>query len=74
VILEARIRTNRAKGRLEKVLRAALIERQVTMIQFSSLPPQFFDLQYSHLDIDKVLEVWAESQDMNNSAAGLVGW
>ena len=56
------------------MLRAALVERQVTMIQFSSLPPQFFDLQYSHLDIDKVLEVWAESQDINNSAAGLVGW
>ncbi|CRG89095.1 Zinc finger transcription factor YRR1 [Talaromyces islandicus] len=60
--------------RLEKVLRAACAERQVT-INFSALPPQFFDLQYSHLDIDKVLEVWADSQDMNNIASSqLVGW
>lgn len=48
--------------RLERVLRQAAAEREIT-ISLTTLPPQFFDLQYSHLDIDKLLEVWAEGQE-----------
>ena len=58
--------------RLEKVLRTAAAEREVT-IKLTTLPPQFFDLQYSHLDIDKVLEVWAEGkQDTSSSPLAIV--
>ena len=46
-------------GRLEKVLSTAMAEKRMTVAQ-SSLPHQFYDLQYSSLDIDEALRLWAE--------------
>lgn len=46
-------------GRLHKVVQAAIAEREIGG-RPNSLPPQFFDLQYLHLDIDKDLTIWAE--------------
>jgi len=45
--------------RLEKVLRTAIAEHKLPL-EVSSLPVQFFDLQYSYVDIDEALRVWAE--------------
>jgi hypothetical protein len=47
---------------LEKVLFAAMAEKKKIVAQ-SSLPQQFYDLQYSSLDIDDALRVWAEKND-----------
>ncbi|KUJ10837.1 uncharacterized protein LY89DRAFT_787201 [Mollisia scopiformis] len=47
--------------RLEKVLRHAIAEEKVP-ISMSSLPHQFYDLQYSSLDIDEALRVWADRE------------
>jgi hypothetical protein len=35
-----------------------------------SLPVQFFDLQYSTLDIDEALRIWLDST-MSNGASGV---
>jgi len=45
--------------RLERVLYTAIAEKPVA-INKSVLPAQFWDLQYSSLDIDHVLSIWAE--------------
>ncbi|EKG11238.1 hypothetical protein MPH_11710 [Macrophomina phaseolina MS6] len=45
--------------RQEKVIRTALSEYKLPL-SISSLPTQFFNLQYSALDIDDALHVWAE--------------
>jgi hypothetical protein len=37
----------------------AMAEKRMTVAQ-SSLPHQFYDLQYSSLDIDEALRLWAE--------------
>lgn len=37
----------------------------------SSLPVQFYDLQYSYLDIDEALRVWAEGLEPWMHLAGL---
>jgi hypothetical protein len=46
--------------RLEQVLHTAIAEKQVPVVM-SALPQQFYDLQYSSLDIDHALSVWAEN-------------
>lgn len=46
--------------RLGKVLRHAVGEEKI-QVAMSSLPRQFYDLQYSSLDIDAALRVWADS-------------
>ncbi|PVH93907.1 hypothetical protein DM02DRAFT_573723 [Periconia macrospinosa] len=43
--------------RLEKVIRTAAADETVPMVM-SSLPVQFYDLQYSYIDIDEALRVW----------------
>ena len=50
--------------RLEKVIRTATSEHKLP-VSMTSLPVQFYDLQYSYLDIDEALRVWA---------AGLEPW
>ena len=45
--------------RREKVIRTALSEHKIPL-SISSLPSQFFDLQYSALDIDDALHLWAQ--------------
>ncbi|TVY54699.1 hypothetical protein LCER1_G002835 [Lachnellula cervina] len=45
--------------RLEQVLHTAIAEKQVPVVM-SALPQQFYDLQYSSLDIDHALSIWAE--------------
>ncbi|KAF4627586.1 hypothetical protein G7Y89_g10563 [Cudoniella acicularis] len=45
--------------RLVKVIYIAIAEKQVPIFK-SSLPQQFYDLQYSSLDIDHALSVWAD--------------
>lgn len=45
--------------RLEKVIRTATADHKLPT-SMSSLPVQFYDLQYSYLDIDESLRVWAE--------------
>jgi hypothetical protein len=45
-----------------------LLEMPTTM---SSLPVQFYDLQYSYLDIDEALRVWAEGLEPWMHLAGL---
>ena len=47
--------------RLEKVLYRAIAEKGVA-VQDCELPVQFYDLQYSSLDIDHALSVWAEER------------
>jgi hypothetical protein len=49
-------------GRLEKVLRRAVIEEKFS-IERTSLPKQFYDLHYSSLDIDHALQIWAEGEE-----------
>jgi hypothetical protein len=51
--------------RLEKVLFAAMAEKKKSVAQ-STLPQQFYDLQYSSLDIDEALRVWAERHDSSD--------
>ena len=46
--------------RLEAVLGTATADRNFPPAM-SSLPVEFHDLQYSHIDIDEALRVWAES-------------
>ncbi|KAF8862099.1 hypothetical protein BDZ45DRAFT_739688 [Acephala macrosclerotiorum] len=46
--------------RLGKVLRHAIAEEKIP-VTMSSLPHQFYDLQYSSLDIDAALRAWADS-------------
>ncbi|RDL37437.1 Uncharacterized protein BP5553_04870 [Venustampulla echinocandica] len=50
--------------RLEKVLCTAVAEKKVPLA-LSSLPSQFYDLQYSSLDIDEALRVWADRLDQD---------
>jgi hypothetical protein len=58
-ICEATMNSKLYTGRLEKVLSTAMAEKRITVAQ-SSLPHQFYDLQYSSLDIDEALRLWAE--------------
>ncbi|RDW69810.1 hypothetical protein BP6252_08830 [Coleophoma cylindrospora] len=44
--------------RLERVLSTAISEKKVPLAM-SSLPAQFYDLQYSSLDIDEALRKWS---------------
>jgi len=46
------------KGRLEKVLRSAVVEKDRPLSR-SMLPSQFYDLRYSSVDIDEALRLWA---------------
>jgi len=45
--------------RLEKVIYTAIAEKRIPVVR-SSLPQEFYDLQYSSLDIDHALSLWAE--------------
>ncbi|KAF2731017.1 hypothetical protein EJ04DRAFT_554997 [Polyplosphaeria fusca] len=56
--------------RLEKVIRTATAEHKLPT-GMSSLPVQFYDLQYSYLDIDEALRVWAEGLEPWMHLAGL---
>lgn len=58
--------------RLEKVLRTAMGEHKLP-ISMSSLPPQFYNLQYSAIDIDEALRTWAENLAQFHHLAGLDG-
>ncbi|KAG0646927.1 hypothetical protein D0Z07_6161 [Hyphodiscus hymeniophilus] len=49
--------------RLEKVLAVAMAEKKMAIAQ-SSLPHQFYNLQYSSLDIDEALRVWSERPEI----------
>jgi hypothetical protein len=40
-------------------------------LEMSSLPVQFYDLQYSYLDIDEALRVWAEGMEPWMQLTGL---
>jgi hypothetical protein len=42
------------------VLHTAIAEKQIPVVM-SALPQQFYDLQYSSLDIDHALSTWAEN-------------
>ncbi len=44
--------------RYETVIRTAVAEHHMPIGVMSSLPVQFFDLQYSTLDIDEALRIW----------------
>jgi hypothetical protein len=52
-------------GRLEKVIRRAITEENVS-IERTSLPKQFYDLHYSSLDIDHALQIWADEGEGNS--------
>lgn len=56
--------------RLEKVIRTATADHKLPS-SMSSLPVQFYDLQYSYLDIDEALRVWAEGLEPWMHLAGL---
>ncbi|PSN70512.1 hypothetical protein BS50DRAFT_674871 [Corynespora cassiicola Philippines] len=56
--------------RLEKVIRTATAEHRLPR-EMSSLPTQFYDLQYSYLDVDEALRVWAEGLEPWMHLAGL---
>jgi hypothetical protein len=56
--------------RLEKVIRTATADHKLPA-SMSSLPVQFYDLQYSYLDIDESLRVWAEGLEPWMHLAGL---
>jgi hypothetical protein len=56
--------------RLEKVIRTATADHKMPTTM-SSLPVQFYDLQYSYLDIDEALRVWAEGLEPWTHLAGL---
>ncbi|KAF2176204.1 hypothetical protein K469DRAFT_607965 [Zopfia rhizophila CBS 207.26] len=56
--------------RLEKVIRTATADHKLPS-SMSSLPVQFYDLQYSCLDIDEALRVWAEGLEPWMHLAGL---
>ena len=56
--------------RLEKVIRTATADHKLPA-SISSLPVQFYDLQYSYLDIDEALRVWAEGLEPWMHLAGL---
>jgi hypothetical protein len=56
--------------RLEKVIRTATADHKLPTTM-SSLPVQFYDLQYSYLDIDEALRVWAEGLEPWMHLAGL---
>ncbi|KAF1952717.1 hypothetical protein CC80DRAFT_479097 [Byssothecium circinans] len=56
--------------RLEKVIRTATADHKMPT-SMSSLPVQFYDLQYSYLDIDEALRVWAEGLEPWMHLAGL---
>ena len=46
--------------RYETLVRAGVADHR-TPVLMSSLPPQFFDLRYSTLDIDETLRLWADN-------------
>lgn len=46
--------------RYEIIVQTAMAEHEMPVLM-SSLPLQFFDLQYSTLDIDEALRVWVET-------------
>ncbi|KAF2271170.1 hypothetical protein CC78DRAFT_13213 [Lojkania enalia] len=56
--------------RLEKVIRTATADHKLPS-SMSSLPVQFYDLQYSYLDIDEALRTWAEGLKPWMHLAGL---
>lgn len=56
--------------RLEKVIRTATADHKMPTTM-SSLPVQFYDLQYSCLDIDEALRIWAEGLQPWMHLAGL---
>ena len=61
---------NKVAGRLETVLSTAIAEKRVP-IPLSSLPSQFYDLQYSSLDIDDALRLWTERVDRDHHLSDL---
>jgi hypothetical protein len=56
--------------RLEKVIRTATADHKMPTTM-SSLPVQFYDLQYFYSDIDEALRVWAEGLEPWMHLAGL---
>ncbi|KIW57960.1 hypothetical protein PV05_02514 [Exophiala xenobiotica] len=55
--------------RYETVIRTAVAEHHMPIGVMSSLPVQFFDLQYSTLDIDEALRIWV-ANIMPSGASG----
>ncbi|KAF2202245.1 hypothetical protein GQ43DRAFT_392578 [Delitschia confertaspora ATCC 74209] len=56
--------------RLERVIRTATAEQKLPS-SMSSLPVQFYDLQYSYYDIDESIRIWAEGLHPWMHLAGL---
>lgn len=59
--------TNDDTGRLERVLSTAISEKKLPLAM-SSLPQEFYDLQYSSLDIDEALRKWGANNDESYDA------
>lgn len=59
--------------RYETVIRTAVAEHHMPIGVMSSLPVQFFDLQYATLDIDEALRIWVDNQMPNGGFSADLG-